>query len=165
MPRFSCFLMTLFLAACSTGPDLHIPEGMVQLELYEIVHESNPLWDPVERTVTDVRLLQGRRVADDRYEFDADYEVLCLSKREPISASELQRMGDSMRSQGREPEWKQMEARRKAAEQYLAGRVADMKPGEKRRFRDTFVLVRIDQSWIPEAMAERFRANRAAATR
>lgn len=155
MTRFACALMALLLAACSSAPDLQLPEGLVQIELYEIVTETNPLWDPVERAVTDVRLLAGRRVSDDRYEFDAEYEVLYITQREPMSAAELQRMADSMRSQGRAEEWQRMEAQRKSAEQYLSQRLADMKPGEKRWFRDTFVLVRRGDAWIPEAMANR----------
>ncbi len=149
MPRLLGLLLALLLASCSSGPDLQIPEGVVKFELYEMVTTINPLWDPVERAVTDVRLLAGRRVSEDRYEFDAEYEVLSITTREPISATEVQRMADSMRSQGREPEWKRMEAQRKAAEQYLAERVGDMKPGEKRWFRDTFVLVRRGEHWIP----------------
>ena len=154
MARLAGLLLALMLAACSSGPELHLPEGMVEFELYEMVTSINPLWDPVERSVTDVRLLAGRRVADDRYEFDAEYEVLSITTREPMSATELQRMADSMRSQGREEEWKRMEARRKAAEQYLAERVGDMKPGDKRWFRDTFVLVRRGDHWIPEPLGE-----------
>lgn len=165
MTRLASLLLMLMVFACSSRPDLQIPEGMAELELYEIVTEMNPLWDPVERSVTDVRLLAGRRVSDDRYELDAEYEALCITRREPMRADELQRMADSMRSQGRAEEWARMEAQRKAAEQYLAERVSDMAPGEKRWFRDTFVLVRVDQAWIPEAMAERFRAERAAAGR
>lgn len=149
MPRLAGLLLALLLAACSSGPDLQIPEGVVKIELYEMVTTTNPLWDPVERTVTDVRLLAGRRVSEDRYEFDAEYEVLSITTREPMSASELQRMADSMRSQGREQEWKRMETQRKAAEQYLAERVGDMKRGDKRWFRDTFVLVRRGDHWIP----------------
>ena len=149
MPRVAGFLLALLLAACSSGPDLEIPEGLVEFELYEMVTSLNPLWDPVERSVTDVRLLAGRRVSDDRYEFDAEYEVLSITTREPMAASERQRMAESMRSQGREQEWQRMEARREAAEQYLAERVGDMKPGEKRWFRDTFVLVRRGEHWIP----------------
>lgn len=155
MRRLVGFLLALLLAACSSGPDLQIPDGMVQLELYEIVIESNPLWDPVERAVTDVRLLAGRRVADDRYEFDAEYEVLCITKREPMGAAELQRMADSMRRQGREAEWERMEAGRKAAEKYRAERVGDMQRGDKRWLRDTFVLVRQGGHWMPEALANR----------
>lgn len=153
MLRFACCVIAMLMAACSPGPDLDLPDGMAQMELYEIVTETNPLWDPVERAVTDVRLLAGRRVSDDRYEFDAEYEVLSITKREPMSTNELQRMAQSMRSQGREQEWQQMEVKRKAAEQYLAERVGDMKPGETRTFRDTFVLVRRGEHWIPEDMA------------
>ena len=155
MRRLVSFLLALLLGACSSGPDLQIPEGMVQIELYEIVTEANPMWDPVERAVTDVRLLAGRRVADDLYEFDAEYEVLCITTREPMDVAELQRMAESMRSQGREQEWQQMEARRRAAEKYLAERVGDMKRGDKRWFKDTFVLVRQGNHWLPEAMAQR----------
>lgn len=165
MSRLAGLLLILMLLGCSSGQDLKIPEGMMEMELYEIVTEMNPLWDPVERSVTDVRLLTARRVSEDRYELDAEYEVLCITRREPMSAEELQRIADSMRNQGRAEEWARMEAKRKAAEQNLAERVSDMTPGEKRWFRDTFVLVRVDQAWIPEAMAERFRAERAAATR
>jgi len=157
--------MALLFGACSSGPDLQVPEGLMQIELYEIVTENNPLWDPVERAVTEVRLLAGRRVTDERYEFDAEYEVVCIMKREPVSTGELQRMADSMRRQGRDKEWERMEAQRRAAEQYLAERVSDMQRGEKRWFRDTFVLVRIDGHWLSEAMAERVRPDRAAATR
>ena len=164
MPRFVGLLLSLFLAACSSGPDLQLPEGVVQLELYEMVPTLNPLWDPVERSVTDVRLLSGRRVSEDRYEFDAEYEVLSIATREPMSASELQRVADSMRSQGREEEWKEMEARRKAAEQYLAERVGDMKPGDKRWFRDTFVLVRRGEHWIPAPLDDPAAAGGAATT-
>ena len=165
MSKLACVLIALMLAACSSGPDLQIPEDMVEFELYEIVTEMNPMWDPVERAVTDVRLLEGRRVSDERYEFDAEYEVLCITERDPISPEEIQRSAEIMRSQGREAEWEQLDAKRKAAEAYLAERVSDMKPGEKRWFRDTFVLVRIGENWIPEAMAERFWADREAATR
>ena len=168
MRRFSCFLLTLLtllLGACSPSPELQIPEGLVQIELYEIVTENNPMWDPVERAVTDVRLLAGRRVTDERYEFDAEYEILCITKREPMSKDELERMADSMRRQGREKEWQRMEAQRRAAEQYLTERVSDMQPGDKHWFRDTFVLVRIDGHWFPEAMAERVLSDRAAAIR
>ena len=115
------------------------------------------------RAVTDIRLIEGRRTADDRYEFDAEYEVQCLALREPMSAAELQRMAESMRAQGRQQEWEQMEARRKASEQFLAERVSDMKPGDRKWFRDTFKLVRMGDSWIPEDMAERMKADRAAA--
>ena len=154
MPRLVGLVLALLLAACSSGQDLQIPEGMVEFELYEMVTTINPLWDPVERSVTDVRLLAGRRVSEDRYEFDAEYEVLSITTREPMSATELQRMADSMRSQGREQEWKRMEARRKAAEQYLAERVGDMKPGDKRWFRDTFVFVRRGDHWIPAPLED-----------
>lgn len=162
MRKFACYLFALLLSACSSGPDLDLPDGLVQIELYEIVTETNPLWDPVERAVTDVRLLAGRRVADDRYEFDAEYEVLSITRREPMSATELQRMADSMRSQGREDEWQRMEAQRKAAEQYLSRRLAEMQPGEKRWFRDTFLLVRRGDAWLPEAMVEHAAAANAA---
>jgi hypothetical protein len=164
MPRVVGFFLALLLAACSSGPDLQIPEGMVELELYEMVTSINPVWDPVERTVTDVRLLAGRRVSADRYEFDAEYEVLSITTREPMGADERQRMADSMRSQGREQEWKRMEARRKAAEQYLAERVGDMKPGDKRWLRDTFVLVRRGDHWIPEPLVDPDAPARAAPT-
>ena len=163
MLRFACCLIAMLMAACSSGPDLDLPDGMAQIELYEIVTETNPLWDPVERAVTDARLLAGRRVSDDRYEFDAEYEVLSITRREPMSTHELQRMAASMRSRGREQEWERMEARRKIAEQYLAERVGDMKPGEKRWFRDTFVLVRRGDAWLPEAMADPAAAVNAAA--
>lgn len=153
--RFACYLFALLMTACSSGPDLDLPDGLAEIELYEIVTETNPLWDPVERAATKVRLLAGRRVSDDRYEFEAEYEVLYITKREPMSAAELQRMADSMRSQGREEEWQRMEAQRTTAEQYLSQRLADMKPGEKRWFRDTFVLVRQGGHWMPEAMAQR----------
>lgn len=53
----------------------------MEIELYEIVTETNPMWDPVERAVTDVRLLAGRWVSDERYEFDAEYEVLSITQR------------------------------------------------------------------------------------
>jgi hypothetical protein len=152
MPKLIGLLLALLLSACSSRPDLQIPEGVVEFELYEMVTSINPLWDPVERSVTDVRLLAGRRVSEDRYEFDAEYEVLSITTREPMSATELQRIADSMRSQGREEEWKRMEAQRKAAEQYLAERVGDMKPGDKRWFRDTFVLVRKGDHWLPEPL-------------
>ncbi len=148
MPRFAIVLLTLMLAACSTGPDLQIPKGVVEFELREIVTDMNPLWDPVERAVTGVRLLEGRRVSDDRYEFDAEYEMLCITKRDPIKPEELRRMAESMRSQGREAEWEQLDARRKTSEAYLAERVSDMKPGEKRWFRDTFVLVQVGGKWV-----------------
>ena len=82
-----------------------------------------------------------------------------------MSAAELQRMAESMRAQGRQQEWEQMEARRKASEQFLAERVSDMKPGDRKWFRDTFKLVRMGDSWIPEDMAERMKADRAAAER
>lgn len=164
MPRFVGLLLALLLAACSSGPDLQIPEGMVKFELYEIVATINPLWDPVERAVTDVRVLAGRRVSEDRYEFDAEYEVLSITTREPMSASELQRIADSMRSQGREQEWKHMEAQRKAAEKYLAERVGDMKRGDKRWFRDTFVLVRRGGHWIPAPLDDPDAPGRAATT-
>lgn len=163
MLRIACCLIAMLMAACSSGPDLDLPDNMAQIELYEIVSETNPLWDPVERAVTDVRLLAGRRVAEDRYEFDAEYEVLAITRREPMSANELQRMAASMRSQGREEEWQRMEAQRKIAEQYLAERVGDMKPGEKRWLRDTFVLVRRGDAWIPEAMANQVAPANAAA--
>ncbi len=153
MRRFACYLIAMLMTACSSGPDLDLPDGVAQIELYEIVTEANPLWDPVERAVTDVRLLAGRRVSDDRYEFDAEYEVLSITQRDPMSADELQRMGDSMRSQGREQEWADMEAKRNVSEQYIAERVGDMKPGEKRWLRDTFVLVRRGDAWLPEFMA------------
>ena len=155
MRRLLGLMLALLLSACSSGPDLQIPEGMMQIELYEIVTETNPLWDPVERAVTDVRLLAGRRVSDERYEFDAEYEVLSITTREPMSAAELQRMADSMRSQGRAQEWERMEAGRIAAEKYRAERVGDMQRGDKRWFRDTFVLVRQNGHWMPEAMAQR----------
>jgi hypothetical protein len=154
MRRLFGVFLALLLGACSSGPDLQLPEGLVELELYEMVTSMNPLWDPVERAVTDVRLLAGRRVSEDRYEFDAEYEVLSITTREPMSVDELQRTADSMRSQGREAEWKRMEARRIAAEKYLAGRVGDMKPGDKRWFRDTFVLVRQGDHWIPAPLGD-----------
>jgi hypothetical protein len=165
MTRFLALLLALLLTACSAKPDLQLPDGMVEFELYEIVTEMNPMWDPVERAVTDVRLLAGRQVAADRYEFDAEYEVQCLAIREPMSAAELQRMADSMRAQGRQQEWEKMEARRKASEQYLAERVSDMKPGDKKWFRDTFKLVRMGDSWVPEDMAEQMKADLEAARR
>ena len=164
MPRLAGLLLALLLAACSSEPDLELPEAVVKFELYEMVTSLNPLWDPVERSVTDVRLLSGRRVSEDRYEFDAEYEVLSITTREPMSESERQRMADSMRSQGREQEWNLMEARRKAAEQYLAERVGDMKPGDKRWFRDTFVLVRRGDHWIPAPLDDPAAAGGAATT-
>lgn len=165
MTRILTLLLALWLSGCSSRPDMQLPDDMVEMQLYEIVTEMNPLWDPVERAVTDIRLIEGRRTADDRYEFDAEYEVQCLALREPMSAAELQRMADSMRAQGRQQEWEQMEARRKASEQFLAERVSDMKPGDKKWFRDTFKLARMDNFWIPEDMAERMKADRAAAER
>lgn len=165
MCRFLALLLALLLSACSPKPDLQLPDGMIEFQLYEIVTEMNPLWDPVERAVTDVRLLVGRQTATDRYEFDAEYEVQCLAIREPMSEAELQRMGDSMRAQGRQQEWEKMEARRKASEQYLAERVSDMKPGDKKWFRDTFKLVRMGDSWVPEDMAEQMKADLEAARR
>lgn len=165
MTRILTLLLALWLSACSSRPDMQLPDDMVEMQLHEIVTEMNPLWDPVERAVTDIRLIEGRRTADDRYEFDAEYEVQCLALREPMSAAELQRMAESMRAQGRQQEWEQMEARRKASEQFLAERVSDMKPGDRKWFRDTFKLVRMGDSWIPEGMAERMKADRAAAER
>ncbi len=165
MTRFLALLLALLLSACSSKPDLQLPDGMIEFQLYEIVTEMNPLWDPVERAVTDARLLAGRQTATDRYEFDAEYEVQCLAIREPMSEAELQRMGDSMRAQGRQQEWEKMEARRKASEQYLAERVSDMKPGDKKWFRDTFKLVRMGESWVPEDMAEQMKADLEAARR
>lgn len=163
--RFVCLLLALSLSACSSGPDLQVPEGLSAFELREVVTEFNPLWDPVERAVTDVRLLDGRRLADDRYELDAEYEVLCVAKREPMRAEELALIGRNMRAQGREQEWLRMEAQRKASEALLAERVGDMTPGEKRWFRDTFVLVRVNETWMPEHMAARMREDQAAARR
>jgi hypothetical protein len=154
MRRLVGVFLALLLAACSSGPDLQIPEGVVKFELYEMVTTINPVWDPVERTVTDVRLLAGRKVSEERYEFDAEYEILSIDTREPTSESELQRIADSMRSQGREQEWKRMEAQRIAAEQYLAERVGDMKPGDKRWLRDTFILVRRGDQWMPAALGD-----------
>lgn len=165
MSRILALLLALLLSACSSKPDLQLPDGMIEFQLYEIVTEMNPLWDPVERAVTDVRLLAGRQTATDRYEFDAEYEVQCLAIREPMSEAELQRMGDSMHAQGRQQEWEQMEARRKASEQFLAERVADMKPGDKKWFRDTFKLVRVGDSWVPEDMAQQMKADREAGGR
>ena len=165
MTRILTLLLALWLSACSSRPDMQLPDDMVEMQLHEIVTEMNPLWDPVERAVTDIRLIEGSRTADDRYEFDAEHEVQCLALREPMSAAELQRMAESMRAQGRQQEWEQMEARRKASEQFLAERVSDMKPGDRKWFRDTFKLVRMGDSWIPEDMAERMKADRAAAER
>lgn len=163
--RLVCLLLALSLSACSSGPDLQMPEGMSEFELREVVTEFNPLWDPVERAVTDVRLLEGRRLGDDRYELDAEYEVLCVAKREPMRAEELELIGRNMRAQGREQEWLRLEAQRKAAEALLAERVGDMTPGEKRWFRDTFVLVRVNETWMPEHLAARMREDQAAARR
>lgn len=165
MRLLACLMFAWLLSACSSRPDLQLPDGMVEFQLYEIVTEMNPMWDPVERAVTDIKLLEGRRTGDDRYEFDAEYEVRCLAIREPMGEAELQRMAESMRAQGRQQEWEQMEARRKASEQFLAARVSDMKPGDKKWFQDTFKLVRVGDDWVPEDMAERMQAERAAAGR
>ncbi|MBK7209088.1 MAG: hypothetical protein IPH99_01795 [Xanthomonadales bacterium] len=72
----------------------------------EIITAMNP-WGSLERAVTGVRLLEGRRVSDDRYEFDAEYEMLCITKRDPIKPEELRRMAESISRRGL---WEQLDA-------------------------------------------------------
>lgn len=153
MRQLLSFLLALLLFGCSSEPDLDIPEGLTRFEMHEMVVEMNPLWDPVSRAITDARLLAGRRVAEDRYEFEAEYEVHYLYPPSEITEADVQRAETSMRAQGREAEFRQLEARRKAAQAYLRSRLGDMKPGDRRWFTDTFVLVRVGNAWIPESMA------------
>lgn len=44
--RLVCLLLALSLSACSSGPDLQVPEGLSAFELREVVTEFNPSGTP-----------------------------------------------------------------------------------------------------------------------